>query len=66
MDRYLECYGVGAMIELARDAIRAWPKHSLATPAQVRALRRGYIRARLILGDRYLLSRANYVQRRPA
>lgn len=54
------------MIELARDAIRAWPKHSLATPAQVRALRRGYIRARLILGDRYLLSRANYVQRRSA
>lgn len=54
------------MIELARDAIRAWPKHSLATAAQVRALRRGYIRARLFLGDRYLLSRANYVQRRTA
>lgn len=54
------------MITLARDAIRAWPRHPLATRQQTTALRRGYIRARLLLGDRYLLSRANYVQRRAA
>lgn len=41
---------------LARQAIRAWPRHDLATRQQVRALRIGYIKARRMLGDRYLLA----------
>lgn len=43
-------------MNLARQAVRAWPRHDLATRQQVNALRRGYIRARQILGERYLLA----------
>lgn len=43
-------------MNLARQAVRAWPHHSLATRRQTNALRRGYIRARIVLGDRYLLA----------
>jgi len=44
------------MITIARQAIRAWPRHSLATKQQTRALQRGYIKGRITLGDRWLLS----------
>ena len=50
--------------QLARQAIRAWPRHDLATRQQVRSLRVGYIKARRQLGDRYLL--AVPVQRKEA
>ena len=43
-------------MNLARQAVRAWPRHELATRQQVNALRRGYIKARVILGDRWLLA----------
>ena len=43
-------------MNLARQAVRAWPRHDLATRQQINALRRGYIKARQILGDRWLLS----------
>ncbi len=41
---------------VARQAVRAWPRHDLATRQQINALRRGYIKAREILGDRWLLA----------
>lgn len=41
---------------LARQAIRAWPQHELATKRQIKVLRTGYIKARRILGDKYLLA----------
>ena len=42
--------------QLARAAVRAWPRHDLATRQQTNALRRGYIKARIVLGDRWLLA----------
>lgn len=42
--------------QIARQAVRAWPRHELANQQQIVALRRGYIKARLILGDRWLLA----------
>lgn len=42
--------------QIARQAVKAWPRHDLATKAQIAALRRGYIKARVILGDRWLLA----------
>ena len=38
-----------ATIPLLRQAVKAWPRHELATRQQVRALRTGYIKARRIL-----------------
>lgn len=49
---------------LARQAIRAWPRHEFATRKQIKTLRRGFIRQVQQLGDRYLLARAQYVGRR--
>jgi len=43
-------------LQIARQAVKAWPRHSLATREQINALRRGYIKARIILGDRWLLA----------
>lgn len=43
-------------LSIARQAVRAWPRHELATKQQTRALQRGYIKARLRLGDRWLLA----------
>ena len=42
---------------LARAAVKAWPRHPLATRQQTAALRRGYIKARTWLGDKYLLAK---------
>ena len=42
--------------QIARDAVRAWPRHGLATQQQILTLRRNYIKARIWLGDRWLLS----------
>lgn len=50
--------------ELARQAIRAYPRHNFATKQQLRSLRVGDIKARRQLGDRYLL--AVPVQRKEA
>lgn len=50
--------------QLARQAIRAWPRHNFATKQQLRSLRVGDIKARRQLGDRYLL--AVPVQRKEA
>lgn len=47
---------------VARQAVKAWPRHDLATKEQIRALRAGYIKSRGWLGDRWLL--AVPVQRR--
>ena len=52
------------MIPLAREAVKAWPRHDLATKQQTRALRRGYIKARLWLGDKWLLAKP--IERREA
>jgi len=53
-------------MNLIRHAIRVWPRHELATKQQVNHLRREYIRKVQMLGDRYLLARANFVERRAA
>lgn len=44
-------------MNLAREAVRVWPRHDLATRKQINTLRRGYIKARIILGDRWLLAK---------
>ena len=44
-------------LSLARQAVKAWPRHHLATRQQINALRRGYIRARIMLGDKWLLAK---------
>lgn len=41
---------------IARQAVKAWPRHPLASRQQVNALRKGYIKARKMLGDRWLLA----------
>lgn len=51
-------------MNLARQAVRAWPRHEFATRQQTNVLRRGYIKARAVLGDKYLL--AVPVQRKQA
>jgi len=43
-------------MNIARQAVKAWPRHDLASRQQINALRRGYIRARQVLGDKWLLS----------
>jgi len=43
-------------MNIMRQAVKAWRHHSLATRKQINALRRGYIKARQILGDKYLLA----------
>jgi hypothetical protein len=43
-------------MNLAREEIKAWPRHELASKQQLKTLRLGYIKARQILGDRYLLA----------
>ena len=53
-------------LAIARDAVRAWPRTPWASRATTNALRRGYIPARLQLGDRYLLAREQFVVRKPA
>lgn len=45
-----------AGMNLLREAIKAWPRHELASKQQLKTLRVGYIKARQILGDRYLLA----------
>ena len=42
--------------QIARDAVRAWPHHHLASTQQILTLRRNYIKARIWLGDRWLLA----------
>ena len=44
------------VMNLAREAVKAWPRHPLATRQQTNALRRGYIKARVWLGDKWLLA----------
>lgn len=51
---------------IARQAIRAWPRHELATRQQIKTLRRGFIRQLQHLGDRYLFAREQFVVRKPA
>ena len=51
-------------LAIARDAVRAWPRHPMASRATINALRRGYIRARQQLGARYLLAREQFVTRK--
>lgn len=48
--------GMGGRMNLLREAIKAWPRHDLASKQQTKTLRLGYIKARRILGDRYLLA----------
>lgn len=43
-------------LSIARQAVRIWKRHDMATKEQTRALQRGYIKARLRLGDRWLLA----------
>jgi hypothetical protein len=43
-------------MNLARQSVKAWPRHPLATRQQTNALRRGYIKARVWLGDKWLLA----------
>ena len=43
-------------MNLMREAIKAWPRHELASKQQLNTLRRGYIKAREWLGDKYLLA----------
>ena len=44
--------------QIARDAVRAWPRHEFATTQQILTLRRNYIKARLWLGDKWLLAKS--------
>jgi hypothetical protein len=44
------------VMNLARQSVKAWPRHPLATRQQTNALRRGYIKARMWLGDKWLLA----------
>lgn len=43
-------------MNLARQSVKAWPRHPLASRQQTNTLRRGYIKARMWLGDRWLLA----------
>ena len=51
------------MTVIAREAVKAWRHHPLATRQQINSLRRGYIKARMWLGEKWLL--ANSVPRKP-
>lgn len=51
-------------MNIARQAIKAWPKHEFASRQQINALRRGWMRAIEQLGPRWLLARDNFVQRK--
>lgn len=53
-------------LAIARDAVRAWPRTPWSSRATTNALRRGYIRASLQLGDRYLFAREQFVTRKAA
>jgi hypothetical protein len=44
-------------MNLLREAIKAWPRHDLANKQQTKTLRRGYIKAREWLGDKWLLAK---------
>lgn len=44
-------------MNLLREAVKAWPRHDLANKQQLKTLRRGYIKARGWLGDKYLLAK---------
>ena len=53
-------------LAIARQAVRAWPRHPLASRAHVRHLRRQFVAKVSLLGDRYLLARAQFVARKGA
>lgn len=45
------------IIIIIKDAVKAWPKHEMATRKQTKTLRKGYVKARIWLGDKYLLAK---------
>ena len=42
---------------LLRESIKVWPRNEIATRQQINTLRRGWIKARLWLGDKWLLAK---------
>jgi hypothetical protein len=50
--------------QLARMAVRVYPRHDLATRWQTNILRREWMNAIRDLGDRWILARVNHVAKR--
>ena len=50
--------------QLARMAVRAYPAHELASRRTVNKLRRAWMEAVQILGDNWVLAKANWQQRK--
>lgn len=46
-----------SLVNLRHHARRAYPQRDYLDPAAVKHLQHGYVRARLILGDRWILAR---------
>lgn len=51
-------------IQTKRQAIRAWPRHPLATRQQTNHIRRQWIKKIELLGDKWLFAKVNHVERR--
>ena len=51
-------------IQIKRQAIRAWPSHPLATRQQIKHIRRQWIAKIGLLGDKWLMAKTNYVEKR--
>ncbi len=51
-------------LSLARQAVKAYPRHPLTSKRTTHHLRREWMRKIELLGDRWLLAKANYVGRR--
>ncbi len=52
-------------IALARQAIKAYPKHSLADPKTVNNLRRKWMdKISNVLGDKWLLAKSNFITKK--
>lgn len=53
-------------IQLARQAVRLYPRTTYTDRRAVNVLRRGWMEKVIYLGDKWLLSPANHIQRKAA
>lgn len=53
-------------MSLARHAVRIYPRHVFASRKATNHLRREWLKKVELLGDRWVLARANFIQRRAA
>lgn len=51
-------------IQTKRQAIRAWPRHPLASRKQINHIRREWIKKIELLGDKWLFAKVNHVEQR--